>query len=161
MPVRINKRYGDEELEHLTFLKWEKWPNRDVFVPLSNFWYIVCLVPYPVNYEDFLLGSHYGVFNGAGASAQSRVPGFPDNGSLATVRFYPNPATSFITFEDFSKKYDKNYTIQLFNFLGKKVYEFNLGDQKNIVNLSDFFRGIYIFQLETQRAKLLKAESFR
>ena|SRR4249919_215748 len=97
----------------------------------------------------------------AGASAQSRTPGFPDNGSLATVRFYPNPATSFITFEDFSKKYDKNYTIQLFNFLGKKVYEFNLGDQKNIVNLSDFFRGIYIFQLRDPSGKILESGKFQ
>ena len=87
-------------------------------------------------------------FSAAGVKAQSRVPGFPDNRINRYGRFYPNPATSYITFEDFLKKYDKNYTIQVFNFLGKKVYEFNLGDQKNIVNLSDFFRGIYIFQLK-------------
>ena len=96
-----------------------------------------------------------------GVSAQSRVPGFPDNGSVATVRFYPNPATSFITFEDFAKKYDKNYSIQLFNFLGKKVYEFNLADQKNIVNLSDFFRGIYIFQLRDASGKILESGKFQ
>ncbi|HEY1872088.1 MAG TPA: T9SS type A sorting domain-containing protein [Chitinophagaceae bacterium] len=96
-----------------------------------------------------------------GANAQSRTPGFPDNGSPATVRFYPNPATSFITFEDFAKKYDKNYTIQLFNFLGKKVFEFNLNDQKNIVNLSDFFRGIYIFQLRDPSGKILESGKFQ
>jgi hypothetical protein len=96
-----------------------------------------------------------------GASAQSRVPGFPDNGTQATLRFYPNPATSFITFEDFAKKYDKSYSIQLFNFLGKKVYEFNLNDQKNIVNLSDFFRGIYIFQLRDPSGKILESGKFQ
>lgn len=97
----------------------------------------------------------------AGASAQSRLGAFPDNGTTATVRFYPNPATSFITFEDFSKKYDKNYTIQLFNFLGKKVYEFSLADQKNIVNLSDFFRGIYIFQLRDPSGKIVESGKFQ
>ena len=96
-----------------------------------------------------------------GSKAQSRVPGFPDNGSLATVRFYPNPATSFITFEDIARKYDRNYSIQIFNFLGKKVYEFSLADQKNIVNLSDFFRGIYIFQLRDPSGKILESGKFQ
>jgi Secretion system C-terminal sorting domain len=100
-------------------------------------------------------------FTAAGAKAQSRGTVFPDNGSSATVHFYPNPATSFITFDDFSKKYDKNYTIQLFNFLGKKVFEFNLGDQKNIVNVSDFFRGIYIFQLRDPTGKIVESGKFQ
>jgi hypothetical protein len=43
--------------------KWEKWQNRDDFVFLTNFSYIVSLAFYPVNYEDSLLGAPYGVFN--------------------------------------------------------------------------------------------------
>jgi hypothetical protein len=100
-------------------------------------------------------------FSVAGAKAQSRIAGFPDNGVPATVRFYPNPASSFITFEDYFKKYDKNYSIQLFNFLGKKVYEFSLADQKNIVNLSDFFRGIYIYQLRDPNGKVVESGKFQ
>jgi Secretion system C-terminal sorting domain len=97
----------------------------------------------------------------AGAKAQSRLPGFPENGTAATIRFYPNPAVSYITFEDFLRKYDKSYNIQLFNFLGKKVYEFSLSDQKNIVNLSDFFRGIYIFQLRDPSGKIVESGKFQ
>jgi hypothetical protein len=97
----------------------------------------------------------------AGANAQSRIAGFPDNGTPATVHFYPNPASSYITFEDYFRKYDKNYTIQLFNFLGKKVYEFSLADPKNIVNLSDFFRGIYIFQLRDPNGKIVESGKFQ
>jgi hypothetical protein len=100
-------------------------------------------------------------FSAAGAKAQNRLTGFPENGTGATLRFYPNPASSIITFEDIAKKYDKNYTIQLFNFLGRKVYEFNLGDQKNIVNLSDFFRGIYIFQLRDPTGKIVESGKFQ
>jgi hypothetical protein len=100
-------------------------------------------------------------FSAAGVKAQSRVGGFPDNTTSSTVRFYPNPASSYITFEDILKKYDKNYNIQLFNFLGRKVYEFNLGDQKNIVNLSDFFRGIYIFQLRDPSGKIVESGKFQ
>lgn len=100
-------------------------------------------------------------FTTAGAQAQSRGGAFADNSAPSTVHFYPNPATSIITFEDFSKKYDKNYTIQLFNFLGRKVYEFNLTDQKNVVNLSDFFRGIYIFQLRDPSGKIVESGKFQ
>jgi Secretion system C-terminal sorting domain len=101
------------------------------------------------------------VFSTAGVKAQSRLAAFPDNGTNATVRFYPNPAISYITFEDILKKYDKNYSIQIFNFLGKKVYEFSLGDQKNIVNVSDFFRGIYIFQLRDPNGKIVESGKFQ
>jgi hypothetical protein len=101
------------------------------------------------------------VFSAAGVKAQSRLAAFPDNGTNATMRFYPNPASSFITFEDILKKYDKNYTIQVFNFLGKKVYEFSLGDPKNIVNVSDFFRGIYIFQLRDPTGKIVESGKFQ
>ena len=97
----------------------------------------------------------------AGVKAQSRVAGFPDIGSTATVRFYPNPASSYITFEDFFRKYDKNYNIQVFNFLGKKVAEFNLSDPKNILNLSDFFRGIYVFQLKDASGKIVESGKFQ
>ena len=100
-------------------------------------------------------------FSAAGARAQSRISGFPEGGTSTSVRFYPNPASSYITFEDYLKKYDKNYSIQLFNFLGKKVYEFTLGEQKNIVSLSDFFRGIYIFQLRDPYGKIVESGKFQ
>jgi Secretion system C-terminal sorting domain len=100
-------------------------------------------------------------FSVAGASAQNRLTGFPENGSATSLHFYPNPATSYITFDDYLKKYDKNYSIQIFNFLGKKVYEFGLGDQKNIVNISDFFRGIYIFQLRDPNGKIVESGKFQ
>src|ERR1700750_1358909 len=109
----------------------------------------------------FYFGLLMVLFSAAGAHAQNRPVRFLDNANPPSVHFYPNPATSIITFEDFAKKYDKNYTIQLFNFLGKKVYEFNLADQKNIVNLSDFFRGIYIYQLRDPTGKIVESGKFQ
>ena len=91
--------------------------------------------------------------------SQSRIPGFPDPEQVS-VRFYPNPASSYITFE-LLKNYGKNYTIQVFNFLGKKVYEFQTTDQKTIVNLTDFFRGIYIFQLKDPNGKIVESNKFQ
>jgi hypothetical protein len=75
------------------------------------------------------------------------------------VKFYPNPATSLITF-DFLKETDKGYSFQIFNFLGKKVYEAPV-NARTIVNLTDFTRGIYIFQLKDQNGKIAESGKFQ
>jgi len=91
--------------------------------------------------------------------SQGRAPNFPEPEPVA-VRFYPNPATSYIVF-DLLKNYDKNYSIQVFNFLGKKVYEFSATEQKTTVSLTDFFRGIYIFQLKDPSGKIVESGKFQ
>jgi Secretion system C-terminal sorting domain len=76
------------------------------------------------------------------------------------IRLYPNPATSFITF-DFQKGYDKTYTLQIYNLPGKKVQEITDITPKTVVSLTDFFRGIYIFQLRDKNGKLIEAGKFQ
>ncbi len=91
--------------------------------------------------------------------SQATLPAFPGSGQV-TVRFYPNPATSVITF-DMQKVYPKDYSIQVFNFLGKKVAEFSAGDPKTPLQLTDYFRGIYIFQLKDNTGKVLETGKFQ
>lgn len=76
------------------------------------------------------------------------------------IRFYPNPATTFITF-DFQRGYDKSYTLQIFNLPGKKVHEVTEVTPKTVVNLTEFFRGIYIFQLRDKAGRLIEAGKFQ
>jgi hypothetical protein len=76
------------------------------------------------------------------------------------VRFYPNPATSFVTF-DFQKGYEKGYSIQVFSFLGKKMYEAANVSPKTTINLSDYNRGIYIYQLFDSAGKLVESGKFQ
>ncbi len=76
------------------------------------------------------------------------------------IKFYPNPATSIINF-DFQKDYDKSYNLQIFNFLGKKVYELNNIAPKTVVNLNDFYRGVYIFQLRDRNGKIIDSGKFQ
>lgn len=76
------------------------------------------------------------------------------------VRFYPNPATSEINF-DFEKGYDNTYSFLVFNFLGKKVHEIRKVSQRNKLNLGDFFRGIYIFQLKDKNGRVLESGKFQ
>ena len=76
------------------------------------------------------------------------------------IKFYPNPATSIINF-DFQKGYDKSYNFQIFNFLGKKVFEINNVTPRTIVNLTDFYRGVYIFQLKDKSGKMVDSGKFQ
>jgi hypothetical protein len=80
--------------------------------------------------------------------------------SVRIIRFYPNPASSVINF-DFQRGYDKSYTFQIFNFIGKKVYEVANVTPKTTVNLSDFYRGVYIFQLRDRNGKVIDSGKFQ
>jgi type IX secretion system substrate protein len=83
------------------------------------------------------------------------------NTEIRVVKFYPNPATSLITFE-FKKETEDNktYSFQVFNFPGKKMYETDNVSSKTVVDLSNFFRGIYIYQLKDQSGRIIESGKF-
>jgi len=95
-----------------------------------------------------------------GAVQAQERPGDRQVPEAKVVKFYPNPATSFITF-DFQNNYDKNYSFQIYNFLGKKVYELNTVSPKTVVNLNDFYRGVYIFQIRDKNGKIVESGQFQ
>ncbi len=76
------------------------------------------------------------------------------------IKFYPNPAISIISFE-FQKATDRGYTLQIFNFLGKKVFEKTMLSQRNDVPLTEFYRGVYIFQLRDKSGRILESGKFQ
>ena len=95
------------------------------------------------------------------AKSQDRIPvSSAQEATSKIIKFYPNPATSIINF-DFQKGYDKSYNFQIFNFLGKKVFEINDVTPRTIVNLTDFYRGIYIFQLKDKSGKMIDSGKFQ
>ena len=91
------------------------------------------------------------------SQGQSRVP--PD-GSEHIIKFYPNPAISFITF-DLQKNSDKSYDMQIFNFLGKMVFEQKNIPAKTTINLNEYSRGVYIYQLRDHDGKILDSGKFQ
>ena len=76
------------------------------------------------------------------------------------VNFYPNPATSVINF-DFQRGVDKTYSLQIFNFMGNKVYEVKTIAPRMNINLDEFYRGIYIFQLRDKNGSILESGKFQ
>jgi hypothetical protein len=80
---------------------------------------------------------------------------------IKVVKFYPNPATSLITFE-FKKETEDNktYTFQVYNFPCKKMFETDNVSYKTVIDLSNFFRGIYIYQLKDQSGRIIESGKF-
>jgi len=76
------------------------------------------------------------------------------------LKFYPSPATTDITFE-YQHGYDKSFTLQLYNFMGKKVYELVTTTPHVTVSLSNFYRGVYIYQLRDKNGQIIESSKFQ
>lgn len=84
----------------------------------------------------------------------------PQQPDIPAIRFYPNPAVTQITF-DFFKPIDRSFTFQIYNFLGKKVFEQKSVNPRTSVDLSQYYRGIYIFQLRDNTGRIVQAGRFQ
>lgn len=77
------------------------------------------------------------------------------------VKLYPNPATSYITF-DLQGNYKSGLSIYIYNgLLGKKMYEAVNIREKTTVTLNDFTRGMYIYHLIDETGKILESGKFQ
>ncbi|MEO6546888.1 MAG: T9SS type A sorting domain-containing protein [Ferruginibacter sp.] len=105
-----------------------------------------------INISILLFGITFTTF------AQNKT-GNPEDFTAKPIRLFPNPATSMINFE--LPRYDKTYTLQIFNFMGKKVSE--LVPSSSLVNLplDGYFRGVYIFQLRDKNGKIMESGRFQ
>jgi hypothetical protein len=92
------------------------------------------------------------------AKSQARSPlSEPDH---KVIKFYPNPAVSYITFE-LIKEQGKTVTLQIFSFLGRKVKDVQDVTEKTTVNLSDLPRGLYTFQLKNEDGRVTDSGMFQ
>jgi len=94
-----------------------------------------------------------------GSSAQSRLPVLSDQ-AVKFMKFYPNPAASVINFE-FQKGFDKQLSFQVYNFIGKKVLDLKSVTEKMNIPLTDFYRGVYIYQLRNNSGKIIESGKFQ
>ena len=84
------------------------------------------------------------------------------NGDPGTrlMRYYPNPATNYVNFE-FQKTYDKFFSLEIYNFIGKKVFETRTVTPKITIPLNDYYRGVYIYQVKDRSGKILESGKFQ
>jgi len=96
----------------------------------------------------------------APAMAQDKATAELRNEAGKVVKFYPNPASAVIYFE-FSNEVDRNCTLQIYNFVGKKVVERNNLTTKTALTLNEFYRGVYVFQLRDKSGKIIESGKFQ
>lgn len=70
------------------------------------------------------------------------------------------PASSVINF-DFQRSYNRTYTLLIYNFLGRQVYQNKSLLQHNTIVLQDFYRGIYIFKLLDRNGAIVESGKFQ
>ena len=95
-----------------------------------------------------------------GSSAQGKIVAGSSESAVKFMRFYPNPAVTVINFE-FQKSFDKYFTFQVFNFMGKKVFDLKTVSAKINIPLTDFYRGLYIYQLRDRSGKIIDSGKFQ
>ena len=109
--------------------------------------------------KRFLLITSIILLTTVSSEAQNRLN--PGTGVQASIlRFYPNPASTVVNF-DFQKIYDKGYSIQVYNFLGRKMYEQINLTERTTINLTDFTRGVYIYQLRNRNNQVVESGKFQ
>ena len=80
--------------------------------------------------------------------------------TVRMIRFYPNPATTFINIEP-QKAMARGYSFQVYNFLGKKVADLQEVTSRARIDLTNFSRGIYIYQLKDATGKVVESGKFQ
>jgi len=78
---------------------------------------------------------------------------------IKVYRFYPNPASAFINFE--FRNVSGSYTIQLYNFLGKKVFSQVVNSNKITIPVENLYRGLYIYQLKDATGNIEESGKFQ
>ncbi len=91
--------------------------------------------------------------------AQNKNPA-PGDPVAKLIRPYPIPATTVINF-DFLYGYDKSFSLQIYNFMGKKIIEQNNIPPRINLPLDDFYRGIYVYQLRDKEGKIIDSGKFQ
>jgi hypothetical protein len=76
------------------------------------------------------------------------------------VKTYPVPAVDHINIE-LDKDNNTSYTLIIYNFLGRKMYEKQNFARKTTVTLDDFTRGVYIYHLTDLTGRLVKSGKFQ
>jgi hypothetical protein len=76
------------------------------------------------------------------------------------VKVYPSPATAIINIE-LEKTNNNSYTLAVYNFLGRKMYEKQNFSQKTTITLDEYTRGVYIYHLTDASGRLVKTGKFQ
>ncbi len=73
------------------------------------------------------------------------------------VLVYPNPSTTQI---NFITTYNKNFTVRIFDVVGKELNRIEISDSKNSIDISLYNAGIYSFEMYSLKNELIGKGKF-
>ena len=112
------------------------------------------------NYLNFVLISNMRIlliililvsFLSSSAQVKKNIVG--DN--VRRTSIYPNPARSFLHIQ-YQSSITPPSILLIYNFLGKKQFELMNPNSNVYIDLTDFSRGIYIFQFRDKNGRILE-----
>lgn len=84
----------------------------------------------------------------------------PQEPQAKIVKYYQSPSATSMVFE-LQSGYDKSYSLQLYNFMGKRVYEIKFATQRMNISLANMYRGIYVYQLRDKNGVIVESGKFQ
>lgn len=89
------------------------------------------------------------------------MPHHDEDDPIKVAKVYPNPATSYINFEFDGPTNDEGYTLVIYSFIGKKIQDNKVNSKKVTISLTNFYRGIYIFQVVDKDGHVVESGKFQ
>ena len=80
--------------------------------------------------------------------------------SAKWVRFSPNPASTFINF-DLIRSSESGNSLQIYNFMGRKIHEIKNFNSHTSIDLQRYYRGVYIYQIRNRKGYILESGKFQ
>lgn len=90
--------------------------------------------------------------------SQIKQVNFDDHTRRTSI--YPNPARSFLQIQ-YKPSSELPSVLVVYNFLGKKQLEISKPTSNVYVDLSEFRRGIYIFQFRDSNGRIIDSGKFQ
>lgn len=105
-------------------------------------------------------------FSGSMNKAIGAVPSFVESvfdyaPNTNIVKCYPNPAVSYINFNFDNSIVNSKNRLVIYSFTGKKMSEIRVNSSILRVDLSAYFRGVYMYQVLDANGKSLDNGKFQ
>ncbi|QES89053.1 T9SS type A sorting domain-containing protein [Rhizosphaericola mali] len=75
-------------------------------------------------------------------------------------KLYPNPASNYVIIE-FDRTLPTNTHLLVYSFTGSKMADIMISNLKVDLNLSNYYRGLYLYQLIATTGKILESGKFQ
>ena len=73
-----------------------------------------------------------------------------------SIVVYPNPADSYIIFENIGAQNANHYQIQITNIFGQVINTLEMNNSRTVLDTKDFASGIYFYRI-TKESEILQS----